>query len=475
MRHFTILCGQITAMNTLLIRVFQTCFNRFVVPSLSQIDKINVRLANGIFWSFIGSITYQGLTLLATIPVARLLGPSGYGELGIIQSTLMTFMVFSGLSLGQTATKYVAELRGRDPERVGRIIGLTSTVGLVISALLGLVLYTTAPYLLAHVLHAPHLSIALRLAALVLIFKGVNGAQLGVLAGYEAFDSIAKINFLSGVLMLPILTIGACLGGVNGAVVSLAVVSFFTVLITEKFVRGVTEQEGIAILYRNSLREWHVLPVFYLPTVLSGLIVLPVTWVANALLVNQAGGYVEMGIFNVANQWRTAMQFLPAIIAQPVLPILSSLYGENAIGDFKRVLRMNLILALTSSFVPAIVIIIAAKWIMQMYGPDFLQGATVLSIMVLTTVFSSTAAVIGTAISSVGKRWHATALNLMWAVTFLVASLLLVSHGAIGLAIAYLTSYILHFCIVGAYALLFLHRILKKTNIPSPLILKEPL
>jgi O-antigen/teichoic acid export membrane protein len=240
-------------------------------------------------------------------------------------------------------------------------------------------------------------------------------------------------------------------------------------------VRGVTEQEGIAILYRNSLREWHVLPVFYLPTVLSGLIVLPVTWVANALLVNQAGGYVEMGIFNVANQWRTAMQFLPAIIAQPVLPILSSLYGENAIGDFKRVLRMNLILALTSSFVPAIVIIIAAKWIMQMYGPDFLQGATVLSIMVLTTVFSSTAAVIGTAISSVGKRWHATALNLMWAVTFLVASLLLVSHGAIGLAIAYLTSYILHFCIVGAYALLFLHRILKKTNIPSPLILKEPL
>jgi Na+-driven multidrug efflux pump len=146
MRHFTILCGQITAMNTLLIRVFQTYFNRFVVPSLSQIDKINVRLVNGIFWSFIGSITYQGLTLLATIPVARLLGPSGYGELGIIQSTLMTFMVFSGLSLGQTATKYVAELRSRDPERVGRIIGLTSTVGLVISALLGLVLYYSVNY-----------------------------------------------------------------------------------------------------------------------------------------------------------------------------------------------------------------------------------------------------------------------------------------------------------------------------------------
>jgi len=448
-------------MNTLLIRVFQTYFNRFVIPSLSQIDKINVRLANGIFWSFIGSITYQGLTLLATIPVARLLGPSGYGELGIIQSTLMTFMVFSGSSLGQTATKYVAELRGRNPERVGRIIGLTSTVGLIISALLGLVLYTTAPYLSARVLHAPHLSFALRLAALVLIFKGVNGAQLGVLAGYEAFDSIAKINFLSGLLMLPSLTIGAYLGGVNGAVVSLAMVSFFTVLVTEKSIRGVTEQEGIAILYRNSLREWRVLPVFYFPTVLSGLIVLPVTWVANALLVNQAGGFVEMGIFNVANQWRSAVQFLPAIIAQPALPLLSSLYGENAIGDFKRVLRMNLILALASSFVPAIVIIIAAKWIMQMYGPDFLQGATVLSIMVLTTVFSSTAAVIGTAISSVGKRWHGTALNFIWALVFLISTLMFIRYGAIGLASAFMISYFIHTITSILYILLFFKSSLK--------------
>jgi O-antigen/teichoic acid export membrane protein len=455
MRHFTILCGRIIAMNTLLIRVFQTYFNRFVIPSLSQMNKINVRLVNGIFWSFIGSITYQGLTLLATIPVARLLGPSGYGELGIIQSTLMTFVIFSGPSLGQTATKYVAELRGRDPERVGRIIGLTSTVGLVISALLGLVLYTTAPYLSARVLHAPHLSTALRLAALTLIFKGVNGAQLGVLGGYEAFDSIAKINFLSGLLMLPTLTIGAYLGGVKGAVVALAVVSFFTVLMTERSVRGITKQEGIAILYRNSLREWRVLPVFYFPTVLSGLIVLPVTWVANAMLVNQVGGYVEMGIFNVANQWRTAVQFLPAIIAQPVLPLLSSLYGENAIGDFKRVLRMNLILALTSSFVPAIVIIIAAKWIMQMYGPDFLQGATVLSIMVLTTVFSSTAAVIGTAISSVGKRWHGTALNFIWSLVFLISTLMFVRYGAIGLASAYMISYFIHTITSILYILLF--------------------
>jgi hypothetical protein len=63
----------------------------------------------------------------------------------------------------------------------------------------------------------------------------------------------------------------------------------------------------------------------------------------------------------------------------------------------------------------------------------------------------------------------------MWAVTFVVASLLLVSNGATGLAIAYLASYIVHLGIVGAYASLFLHRTLKKTSIMAPQILKEPL
>jgi len=37
-----------------------------------------------------------------------LLGTVGFGELGVIQSTVGMFGVFAGLGLGMTATKYVA-------------------------------------------------------------------------------------------------------------------------------------------------------------------------------------------------------------------------------------------------------------------------------------------------------------------------------------------------------------------------------
>ncbi|MDQ3920568.1 MAG: oligosaccharide flippase family protein, partial [Acidobacteriota bacterium] len=57
---------------------------------------------------------------------ARCLGRKGYGELGIIQSTVGMFQVFAGFGLGLTATKYVAEFKRQNPERAGHIIAVST-------------------------------------------------------------------------------------------------------------------------------------------------------------------------------------------------------------------------------------------------------------------------------------------------------------------------------------------------------------
>ena len=58
--------------------------------------SVGSRLIKGFSWSVAGSAISQGLTLLASIVVARYLGKIQYGELGIIQSTLTTFAMFGG-------------------------------------------------------------------------------------------------------------------------------------------------------------------------------------------------------------------------------------------------------------------------------------------------------------------------------------------------------------------------------------------
>ena len=103
-----------------------SCSPTALHPLLKKLEasEIGLRLARGIFWSIGGATISRALMLLAMMLVARFLGKTEYGELGMIQSTVGMFGVFAGFGLGMTATKHVAEYRRKDPERAGRIIAM---------------------------------------------------------------------------------------------------------------------------------------------------------------------------------------------------------------------------------------------------------------------------------------------------------------------------------------------------------------
>ena len=94
-------------------RAIHACCPTALRPGLARIEasEIGYRLARGTFWSLAGAVVSRLLGLASFVIVARILGKSGYGHFGIIQSTVGMFGVFAGFGLGQTSTKYVAELR----------------------------------------------------------------------------------------------------------------------------------------------------------------------------------------------------------------------------------------------------------------------------------------------------------------------------------------------------------------------------
>ena len=85
-------------------------------------SPLGERLLRGSFWSLLGTFASRALGLAAAILAARILGKAVYGELGIIQSTVGMLGTFAGFGMGTTATKYVAELRYKDPAQAGKII-----------------------------------------------------------------------------------------------------------------------------------------------------------------------------------------------------------------------------------------------------------------------------------------------------------------------------------------------------------------
>lgn len=426
----------------------------FLRPTLERIEssEIGNRLAKGAFWSIAGALISRGLMLIASIFVARALGKTGFGELGMIQSTIGMFGVFAGFGLGLTATKHVAEFRQSAPEQAGRIIALSELVAIATGGLMAMVLFFLAPWLAEHTINSPHLAGVLRIGALILFVSALNGAQTGALSGFEAFKTIAYVNLFVGLISFPILIGGAYFGGLYGAVWALVINLCFNWIFNQLALRKETRRYKITILFEGISRELSVLWKFSLPAVLAGSMVGPINWICNAMLVNQPDGYGEMGIFNAANQWYIMLFFLPNLLGQVVLPILSERFGQK---DMKQSLKtMIFSIKINALLVLPLVLLasIASTYIMSLYGEGFRNGWPTLVVVLLTTGLLAIEIPVGQIIAASGRMWIGFAMNMGWAIVFILGTRCLVHIGSLGLALAWMIAYIVHATWTFAFA-----------------------
>jgi len=411
------------------------------------------RLAKGMFWSMTGAVISRGLMLAASVLVARILGKTGFGELGMIRSTVGMFGVFAGFGLGLTAIKHVAEFRQSDPDRAGRIIGLSGLFAMITGGLMALGLFIFAPWLAEHTINAPHLTGVLRIGGLILFINALNGAQTGALAGFEAFWIIAYVNLFIGLISFPILVGGAYFGSLTGAVWALTINLGVNWLLNHLALRKEARRHKVPFSFRNCSREWSILWTFSLPAVLASSLVGPINWVCSALLVNRPEGYGEMGIFSAANQWRIAILFIPNMVSQVSLPLLSNLNAESSDQQYRKVLKLNIFLTAGVALAVAFPLVLFAHLIMSTFGPGFEQGVSVLRILAFTAVLIAINNVIGQAIISKGKMWMGFMFNMLWAIALLTTTSIFLykGYGAFGLACAMLIAYVLHMIWQRAY------------------------
>lgn len=430
------------------IKILPTSLHQYV--KRIEDSPLGYRLAKGAFWSLTGTSISRGLALLASILVARMLGKTGFGELGIIQNTVGMFGVFSGFGMGLTATKYVAEFKLKAPDKAGRIMALSGIVAVISGGIMAIALIIFAPWLSAHTLAAPHLSRLLQVSAGLLFLTALNGAQTGALAGFEAFKIIAYVNLIGGITAFPLMVGGAYLYGLQGTICGLVASAGINWLLNHIALRTEARKARVPFSFNGCFQEWQVLWSFSLPAVLAGVMTGPVTWACSAMVVNQPNGYADMGVYNAANQWQMAISFIPSTLGAIILPILSSLYGTDN-KRYNKVLWLNIILNTTVALIVALPIAGLSSFIMEGYGSGFQEGRRVLILLSAVSVITTTLSVIGQSISSMGKMWNGFCLNAIWAVTLVGSSWFLTKAGAIGLALAIFIAYSVHLTTVSFY------------------------
>ncbi len=414
------------------------------------------RLLRGAFWSVMGTLFARALGLAAAIFAARIVGKLVYGELGIIQSTVGMLGTLAGFGMSTTASKFVAELRSKDPARAGRIIALSSLTSWTISLALAILLIFLSPWLCQHTFAAPQLTGYVRLSAPLLILGGINGAQLGVLMGFEAFKSIARVNCFTGLANFPLVVGGALLFGLPGIICGMVLGQACGCLLNLRALQREAKGYGVEISYSSCIAELPVLWQFSIPAVLTEIMISAVGWTTATMLVREVNGYSEMGAFSAANQWFNAAFWLPMMIGGAVLPMISERLGAEDGYNSAKLLWLSI-------KINALVVIpivgfgcLASPYIMASYGKGFRNAWPTLVAVLLTAAILSLEFPLGQFLSASGRMWLGFASNVGWGVIFFGANLVMLRWGSFGLASARLVAYLAHAVFIFAYVILFM-------------------
>jgi O-antigen/teichoic acid export membrane protein len=430
-------------------------------------SPVGERLLRGTFWSMAGTLISRALGLAAAILAARIIGKMVYGELGVIQSTVGMLGTLAGFGMGTTTSKFVAELRSKDQARAGRIIALSSLVSWGISFALAAVLFLLAPWLCQHTLAAPALTGFLRISIPLLVLSGINGAQLGVLSGFEAFKSIARVSFLAGLLNFPLIVGGALVFGLAGIIWGMVIAQGGGCLLNLFALRREAKRYGIPISYSSCMTELPVLWRFSIPAVLADIMISAINWFAVTMLVRQLNGFGEMGAFSAANQWFNALMWLPFMLNGVVLPVIAERLGAddkmNTIKLLKMTVKMNAAVVLPLTTVACLV----SPFIMMSYGPSFRSAWPTLVAVLITATLLSFELPVGQLIAASGHMWLGFVSNIGWGAVFVGATTLFLKWGwgSFGLASARLLAYAAHtiFCI--AYVVIFMLAARRKASV----------
>lgn len=426
---------------------------RFLDGIWARIESspLGSRLLRGTFWSLLGTIVSRALGLGAAIFTARILGKAVYGELGIIQSTVGMLGTFAGFGMGTTATKYVAELRTRNPAKAGGIIAISSLVSWSVSAVLFVGLYFVAPWLCSHTLAAPQLTETLRLSGLLLVVSGINGAQLGVLSGFEAFKSVARVSAITGLINFPMIVGGAFLFHLRGVILGMVVAQAIGCLLNLRAVRVEMKKYSVPISLTPRWAEFKVLWQFSIPAVLGSALISVVNWAAATMLVNQRSGYAEMGMFSAANQWFSALMWLPYVVSGVTLPVLAERLGSGDKANGVKALNMTLMINAGTVLPVMLIGCLSSRYIMMSYGRDFASGWLTLDAVLVTAGILSVVVIVGELMAACGDMWLGFLLNVVFGALFLGLNAVLLKQGALGLASSRLIAYAIYAVLMGAY------------------------
>lgn len=352
------------------------------------------------FWAVFGNILGKGFSFAAGIAVARYLGKVGFGEYGLITSTLLSASIFSTFGLGYTATKYIADYKSNNQTLVGDVIFYSRRITLIVSGILAFLLFAFSDYLAGNIFNANHLSAEFKLVSIWVVFNALTTTQIGVLAGFGLFKEMVRVNAFVGIFTFLFSVTFTYFFGIRGALLALLINQVLNWYLNNRLVER--ERRKYPIINDRSKLIKNKLFNFSLPIAFQEALYAISTWLMSWSIV-KFSNVGELGMYQVSMQISSLILFVPGILRNVFLAHFSM--SDNIEGQ-NRLLKTTLFINGITVLIPVVFVLLFIKPITNLYGSQFDENLQYLIVLATcSSFFTSLINVYNQVLLSKGRNW----------------------------------------------------------------------
>lgn len=328
-------------------------------------------------WLVFEKFASLGLVLLASIILARLLGPTEYGIIGYASSLISLFAIAGHMGLNGIVVRELI----KSPDKSDEILGSAFILKLL-GMFIGFTLIVTY-LMLFEKLNSDIFNFTL-IASISLLLRPFFVLEFWfhsqVKAKYIAISNFSS-SFLSSLLKIIVVVAGAGILYVSTAtllqvVLAIVLLTYFYKKYsgselkrfnpTWLMVKSLFQQGGIVFL-------GSIFAIIYLKI--------------DTVMLKWFLGTEEVGIYAVASQISEAWYFIPTAIVASVFPSLIRLEQKGELEFYENITKLFSVLLYLAVVVAFVVTLISDTLVTMLFGEEYERSALILSIHIWAAVF----------------------------------------------------------------------------------------
>ena len=392
--------------------------------------------SSGLIWSTFGTVIVRLTPMITTILISHWFGIGSVGKFGVIYGTLVSGSLLAAAGVSLMATRNIAAYAATNPDMAGRLAGMALLLAGGTGTFIGLMIFLFSDEIAGRLLKQPELAFYLRVIAPIIVLNAMNTVQMAILSGLQAFKTIARLNIMFGGLMITLVPVGLNFYGLTGSFTALGCAYLGGCLIAYPAMAAALRRRDIRIAFRDALSQWPLVTRYAVPALIASVLFEPVNWICTAIVVNNPNGLEQVGLYFIAMQLETLLLFVPQIVVQVTIPMLSTGFGQ---ADRRRVLNVlgmgiGTNIAIAIGFVT--VMMMFGNWFLVLFKLDPAQHWPIFMVVVLASAMIAAALPLGQVPVTSGYMWTGLSITAGWAMTFIIGTWILQDSGALGVVIA---------------------------------------